>query len=173
MKIGMPWKALAFAVAAALVLGGLGYAFLLPGAPSVMPPELFTTVKGELLTTRDLHGKVVLVNFWATDCVPCEREMPQLVDTYNEYSSLGFDTVAVAMSSDRPDRVLAYAERLKLPFKVALDVQGTIASDFGNVSVIPTSFLVDKRGRILKRFLGVPDITELRALVAAALKEPA
>jgi peroxiredoxin len=151
----------------------VAYALLAPGGRERMPVEIFTTVKGELITTRDLRGRVVLVDFWATDCDPCLREMPQRVELYTDYRQLGFELVAVAMSHDRPDRVLSYAENNKLPFKVALDVQGTIAQDFGDVEAIPTSFLIDKHGRIVRRFTGTPDVAELRTLIEAALKEPA
>jgi peroxiredoxin len=160
-------------LAASLVAGALGYAYFAPDLPKAAPLVLFTTVKGELIRTSDLRGKVVLVNFWATDCVVCREDMPRMVETYNHYRALGFETVAVAMSYDPPNYVLSYAERNKLPFKVALDVQGKVARQFGDVDFTPTSFLIDKRGVIVKRYVGAPDVAELRGLVEAALNGPA
>jgi len=162
----------ALAVVALALIGVLAYA-LLPTARTPMPATIFTTVGGELISSRQLRGRVVLIDFWATDCEPCLREMPQRAALYDEYRPLGLELLAVAMSQDRPDRVLAYTERARLPFKVALDVQGTVARDFGGIEAIPVSFLIDKRGMIIKRFIGIADAAELRALIEAALGEPA
>ena len=131
------------------------------------------TLKGESLMTSDLRGKVVLVNFWATDCVTCVHEMPKLIETHNKFEKQGFETVAVAMSYDPPNYVARFSEQNKLPFKVALDVQGKIAAGFGDIRFTPTTFLLDKRGRIIQRYLGEPDFTQLHRLVEAALKESA
>ena len=68
-----------------------------------------------------------LVNFWATSCTGCMKEMPRLVETHRKYAGQGFETVAVAMSYDRPDYVQTYVNTNKLPFKVALDMDGSIA----------------------------------------------
>jgi peroxiredoxin len=116
---------------------------------------------------------VVLVNFWATDCDACVAEMPKLVATYGKYRDRGFETVAVAMSYDRPDYVLAYAEKNRLPFKVALDPMGTVAKSFGDIEATPTTFVLDKRGKVVARYLGEPDFGKLHALLERTLKEPA
>lgn len=138
---------------------------------SVAPEVRFMTIKGEAVTPADLRGKVVLVNFWATDCVPCVREMPRMVETYNKYRAQGFETIAVAMSYDPPNHVLDYSEKNALPFKVALDVSGDIARRFGEVSVTPTTFVIDRRGNIVKRYLGEPDFGELHTLLESKLAE--
>jgi thiol-disulfide isomerase/thioredoxin len=88
------------------------------------PEVTFSTLQGERLSTASLRGKVVLVNFWATSCVTCVKEMPKLVETHRKYQARGFETLAVAMGYDPPNYVLAYTERNALPFKVALDPQG-------------------------------------------------
>ena len=141
---------------------------------SAAAPEVqFTNLAGGNFTTADLRGKVVLVNFWSTDCSTCMHEMPKMVETYNKFSGRGYEMVAVAMSYDHPNFVAAYAAKNKLPFKVALDVDGNIAKKFGDVRVTPTTYLIDKRGRVLKQYLGEPEWTEFHALVERALAEPA
>jgi peroxiredoxin len=141
--------------------------------PTVAAPEVkFTTLKGEQLSTSDLRGKVVLVNFWATTCVTCVAEMPRMVETYNKYRTQGFETVAVAMSYDPPNYVLNYVEKTKLPFKVALDPMGQVAKSFGDIRLTPTTFVIDRRGNIVKQYLGEPDFVQLHALLEAKLKEP-
>lgn len=70
------------------------------GSRDTAPESTFVLITGAQTTTSDLKGKVTLVNFWATTCVSCVKEMPALVSTYNKYQSQGFETVAVAMSYD-------------------------------------------------------------------------
>ena len=137
------------------------------------PEVQFNTLKGERINTSDLRGKVVLVNFWATSCVTCMAEMPRIIETFNKYKGQGFETVAVAMDYDPPNYVLAYAQQKQLPFKVALDVDGSVARSFGNVRLTPTTFIIDKRGRVIKQYLGEPDFAQLHALLEAQLKEAA
>ena len=81
--------------------------------------------------------------------------------------------IAVAMSYDHPNLVADFTQKRALPFKVALDTDGAVAKGFGNVSVTPTTFLLDRRGRVVKQYLGEPDWAEFHALVERALAEPA
>jgi len=156
-------------VAAAIAVAAYFALWQVPEAPQVQ----FRTLAGEKIMTSDLRGKVVLVNFWATSCVTCMVEMPKIVETYNKYKSQGFETVAVAMDYDPPNFVLNYAQQKQLPFKVALDVDGSVARGFGNVRLTPTTFIIDKRGRVIKQFLGEPDFAQLHVLLEAKLKEAA
>ena len=91
------------------------------------PAVSFRTLDGQQVSTQDLRGKVVLVNFWATSCSTCIQEMPAMVQTYNKYRERGLEFVAVAMSYDPPNYVLNYAQTRELPFKVALDTDGRAA----------------------------------------------
>ena len=96
-----------------------------------------------------------------------------MVQTYRKFAPRGYDMVAVAMSYDHPNQVAEFAQRRGLPFKVAIDGSGEVAKRFGNVRATPTSFLIDRRGRILKRYLGEPDWAEFHALLDKVLDEPA
>ena len=147
-------------------------AALLFGHSAVAPEVRFATLAGENLTTSDLRGKVVLVNFWATSCVICVKEMPMLIETHRKFAPRGYATVAVAMSYDHPNFVAEYLQKNAMPFHVALDISGEIARQFGDVRLTPTTFIIDRRGRILKRYLGEPDQAELHALLEKALAEP-
>jgi peroxiredoxin len=137
------------------------------------PPVTFVTLKGERIAMNSLRGKVVLVEFWATDCATCVKEMPQLVDTYNKYRARGFEAIAVAMKYDPPNYVIAYTDRNRLPFKVALDPMGELAKAFDDVKLTPTTFVIDKRGAVVARMLGERDFARLHALIEEKLKEPA
>ncbi len=158
------WAVIALVAVAALV--GSWFVFK-PAAPT--PEASFVTLQGEKFDLESLRGKVVLVNFWATSCVTCVQEMPMLVDTYNKYAPRGYETIAVAMSYDPPNYVLNFAETRQLPFKVTLDPMGEIARSFGDIRLTPTTFLLDKQGRVIKRYLGEPPQQEFHATIEAAL----
>ena len=139
--------------------------------PQPVPAVSFATINGEQFTSADLRGKVVLINFWATSCVICVQEMPEITTTYERFKSRGFETIAVAMSYDPPNYVVRYAEKNRLPFKVALDIQGRLAREFGNVQLTPTTFVVDKRGTIVARYIGAPNFADLHKLLEEKLSE--
>jgi thiol-disulfide isomerase/thioredoxin len=115
----------------------------------------------------ELRGKVVLVNFWATYCASCLHGMPKLVETHKKFAVRGLETLAVAVHKDDPARVAQFAKAL--PFNVTFDRSGELSRQFGNVRVTPSSFLIDKQGRVLRRYVGQPDWSELHDLVERAL----
>ena len=155
-------KPLLVAVAVLAIIGALVYALMdKPGAPAAT----FTTLEGKPIVLDELRGKVVLVNFWATSCPGCIKEMPGMVETYNQYRSKGFEIVAVAMSYDPPNYVASFVETRQLPFPVALDADGAHARAFGNVQLTPTSFIIGTDGRILEQKLGELDFVKLKALL--------
>lgn len=133
------------------------------------PTSTFVLLDGSKMATSDLKGKVTLVNFWATTCVTCVKEMPEIMATYQKYQDKGYETVAVAMSYDPPAWVLNFAKTRQLPFKVALDNTGEVAQAWGDVKLTPTSFLVDKDGKIVKRYVGEPDFPALHQLIEKLL----
>ena len=164
-----PRPIIAAAVTAA-VLAGAG-AYLATASAERVPSVAYTLLDGSRGDTAQLGGKVTLINFWATSCTTCIHEMPQIAAMHRKYQAQGFDTLAVAMSYDPPAYVVRYAQTRGLPFGVAIDNTGAIARSFGNVQVTPTSLLVNKRGEIVKRFVGEPDFAALHKLVEKLLAE--
>lgn len=135
------------------------------------PESSFLLLDGSRHSSSELRGKVTLVNFWATSCTTCVAEMPELVSTYQKYQAQGFDTLAVAMSYDPPQYVLNFAQSRQLPFKVALDNTGAVAKAWGDVRLTPTTYLVNKRGEIVKSYVGAPDFADLHRLIEKLLAE--
>lgn len=158
--------ALAGAVMLASLLGLSGCS----GAQAA-PESSFVLLDGSKITSSDLKGKVTLVNFWATSCSTCIDEMPDVVSTYSKYRSRGYDTLAVAMSYDPPDDVVNYTQTRALPFKVALDNTGAVAKAWGDVQLTPTTYIVNKRGEIVKKYVGVPEWAALHQLIEKLLAE--
>lgn len=98
--------------------------------------------------------------------------MPDVAIAYNEFKDRGFETIAVSMHYDPPSYVVHFAETRQLPFKVAIDNTGLVAHQWGDVQVTPTTFLVNKRAQIVKRFEGTPDFAALHRLIDELLSEP-
>ncbi len=161
----------AFYVAAVAVALAAGAGVYVSTGVSAAPPSTFVLLDGSKKTAEDLKGKVTLVNFWATSCVTCVAEMPKVIATYDKYKAQGYDTMAVAMSYDPPSYVVNFAETRKLPFKVAIDNTGAVARAWGDVTLTPTTFIVNKRGEIVKRYVGEPDFAELHKLIEKLLVE--
>jgi peroxiredoxin len=159
-------KTLGLSVVAALILPLLGAC---DSGGEAAPQSRFVVLDGSSKTTADFKGKVWLVNFWATSCTTCVAEMPEIVSTYQKYQGKGYDTVAVAMDYDPPSYVVNFSQQRGLPFWVALDNTGQIARDWGGINATPTSFLIDKQGRIVKRIVGKPDFAQLHAQIEALL----
>lgn len=157
-------------VALAAVAGIGGFIYLNAGT-SPAPASTFVLLDGSQKNTADFHGKVTLVNFWATSCTTCVAEMPEIVSTYQKYQGRGFDTIAVAMSYDPPSYVVNFAQSRKLPFKVAIDNTGKVAQQWGDVQLTPSTFIVNKRGEIVKRYVGAPNFQELHQLIEKLLAE--
>ncbi len=133
------------------------------------PESTFVMLDGSQQTTTNFKGKVMLVNFWATSCTTCIAEMPKLVDTHQKFKAKGFELLAVAMAYDTPAYVVHFAKTRELPFKVAIDNTGAVAKAWGDVKLTPTTYLVDKQGQIVKRYVGEPNFVELHALIEKLL----
>ena len=138
-------------------------------AQDAAPESTFVLLDGSRQTTADMKGKVTLVNFWATSCTTCVAEMPQIVATYDKYKDKGYDTIAVAMQYDPPSYVVNFAQTRKLPFKVAIDNTGKVAEAWGDVKLTPTTYIVDKQGQIVKKYVGAPNFDELHKLIEKLL----
>lgn len=162
-------KSVCRTVVASAVMATAMLGLLACSGTQTAPNSTFVLLDSSKLTTADFKGKVTLVNFWATSCVTCVAEMPQIIATHNKYKARGYDTVAVAMSYDPPSYVVNYAQSRALPFKVAIDNTGSIAKAWGDVQLTPTTYLLNKQGEIVKQFVGEPDFAALHQLIEKLL----
>ena len=157
----------ALATAATFGLGSLAGC----GSRETAPASRFLLLDGSTLDSQALKGKVTLVNFWATTCTTCVAEMPELIRTHQKFQPRGFETIAVAMGYDPVEWVLNFSKSRQLPFQVALDRDGQLARSWGDVKLTPTTFLLDKQGQIVKRYLGAPDFAALHQLIEELLAQ--
>lgn len=145
----------------------------LSGGASDLPDLPFTQLDGSQHRTRDFKGKVTVLNFWATSCTTCVKEMPQIVATHQRFQAQGLETLAVAMSYDPPAYVMQFAQTRQLPFRVAIDHDGSLAKAFGDVQLTPTTLVINREGKVVKRYVGEPDFEALHVLLGQLLAQPA
>jgi thiol-disulfide isomerase/thioredoxin len=96
---------------------------------------------------------VVLVNFWATWCGPCRAEMPGFDEVYKKYRSKGFEIVGISLDRGGWRDVTPFLKKLPVSYPVVIG-NGDLVEAYGNFDAIPTSFLVDAKGNIIKRHIG-------------------
>jgi peroxiredoxin len=112
-------------------------------------------LSGQPLTLSSHRGKVVLLDFWATWCVPCKDEIPHFIDFQNRYGSQGFQVIGLSMDDDE-QLVRAFRDKLKMNYPVAMSsVQ--LAEQYGGVLGLPITFIIDRQGRIISKHIGATD----------------
>lgn len=134
------------------------------------PDVTLSLLSGSRLSIKDVRGKAVLVNFWATWCVPCQWEMPLMENLYKAYKDRGFVVLAISLDQGDPARVQAFVTDKKLTYPVALDSQMDAAKKFG-VRGLPATLLVGTDGLIKGVTYGPKewDGKEARELIASLL----
>ncbi len=157
-------------VLVALAAVAAAVAALLLLQPKPAPEVSGVSLAGAPLQTQDLRGRPYVVNFWATSCVTCVREMPDLIALHRAHAEQGVRTIAVAMAYDRPDHLAAFVADRGLPFDVIHDLDGRWAKAFGNITATPTTFLVSADGQLLKRYVGIPDFAEMDRIIRRELR---
>lgn len=149
-----------------LVLLTLVVLFFLSLATNKKVPEIaVTSITGEAIKLYQDKNNFTIINFWATDCPGCIKEMPGLTNIYNQLKGQGLQIIAVSMIYDPPNQVLNFTHKNKIPFPVVLDVDGQIARSFGDIRLTPTSILIDKNGKIIDKVIGELDFNKLNALL--------
>ncbi|WP_019865845.1 peroxiredoxin family protein [Methylovulum miyakonense] len=142
----------------------------MPRPLAVAPDLALTTITGKQIDLKALRGKPVVVTFWATDCPGCIKEIPHLIELYEDYHARGLELIAVAMYYDPPSHVVAMSEARQLPYPVVLDLKASYARAFGQVALTPTTFLVAPDGRIALQYTGLADNPALKNAIETFLK---
>ena len=152
-----------------MIIGLLAFLGVSLSQKEQAPDVTFTTIEGKKIAMSSLKGKIVLVNFWATDCPGCIKEMPELINTYKQYKNKGFELIAVTMPYDPPAQVLNYTKMKSLPFPVMHDGFGEMQEKFGKVTLVPTTFIYDQKGNLLRHNIGELNFAQLHQQLDAQL----
>ena len=162
------------------VAGFIGYrvwpqlaaAFGVASGNSALPSFHLATLDGRSISTGELRGHVVLVNFWATWCPPCRLEMPGFQAVYDRKKADGFVVLGISTDAGGPDAVRGFLAERAITYPVAM-ASGGVAQRLGGVNLLPTSFLIDRQGRIRYEVRGIFASVALERAVDRLLSEPA
>jgi thiol-disulfide isomerase/thioredoxin len=143
--------------------------------PEPMPPFLVDDVDGDVISTAQWRGKVVIVNFWATWCPPCREEIPEMIDLATRYGDR-LQIIGVSEDDDAtPAEVREFARNEKINYPIVMG-SGGISKEYGGVPALPTSFLVDTNGRVVQKHVGLYPTAvydrEIRALLGEHIDVP-
>ena len=128
---------------AVLAIAAIAYFSL--SAPQAAPNVTYTGLDGQKFTSESLKGKVVMVNFWATWCVPCRQEMPHLQALYERYNSLGFELLAVNVDKNNAEGARKWLEETPVSFPVLFDPNNEVTKLY-KVQTMPSTVLVARDG---------------------------
>jgi thiol-disulfide isomerase/thioredoxin len=159
-----------------ILLGLIAYPWFRPPAGvseenRAAPPWRVTLPDGRVLTSDSLQGKVVLVNFWATWCPYCRKEKPVIDAFWQDYRNKGFEVISISVD-DTPEKIAAWMHDKGYAFMVA-PTNASVATAFGNVKSVPTSFILDANGHIRHKIAGQVHYPRLEKLVTPLLSTSA
>jgi thiol-disulfide isomerase/thioredoxin len=142
--------------------------------PSPAPPFLLNDLNGNAISSASYHGKVVLINFWATWCPPCREEIPEMIALANKYKD-NLQIIGVSMDDDPPAAVLAFARAKNMNYPIVMG-SDKLSEEYGGVAALPTTFVLDTNGRVVQKHMGVyPEEVydgEIRALLGMHVDAP-
>lgn len=158
-----------------LLIGLIAYIWFRPPATvtdlnETLPNLSFTTLDGRTGTLEGLRGKVVLVNFWATWCPYCRKEMPAIQRFYKDNQAKGFEVIALSLDDDR-SKVTRYLQEETYTFPIAM-ADLPLQQAFGPVSQVPMSIIIDRDGHLRHKIKGQVYYGRIEDLVAPLLASP-
>lgn len=120
--------------------------------PERMPSFLLEDLEGRQISSAQFAGKVLIIDFWATWCAPCEKEMPDFQALYDKYRDQGFEMIGIAQDPDRRD-VKKFVKRLGVRYTILMSTN-KVEIDFGGIIGLPTAFIIDREGHIREKIVG-------------------
>jgi peroxiredoxin len=126
------------------------------------------SLDGKQVRLSDYRGKAVLLNFWATWCAPCKIEMPWFVDLQKQYASQGLQVIGVAMDDSGDDAIAKFAKQMAVNYPVLIGKE-SVGDAYGGVEFLPTTFFIDRQGKVVDRVFGLVSHSDIENDVKKAL----
>lgn len=136
--------------------------------PSVAPSWELNDLQGQSVRSSDLEGKVVVLGFWATWCPPCRKEVPGFIELQKEFGDEDVVVVGVSLDQGGPEVVAPFVEATGINYAVLMG-DAEMVEAYGGIPSIPTTFLIDRTGRIVERFVGYTSKSRFEASIRELL----
>jgi len=162
------WKMVALFAALLAVAVLAGCSKPTSSAPDV-PQFSLTSLEGKTVAMKDLSNKVVIVDFWATWCGPCREEIPHLNELYSELKGKGLEIVGISMDTDGTDGVKDFAREFRIQYPIVMGDE-KVAESFGGIIGLPTTFIIDRKGKIAKKYIGLPPAEDMKRIVKGLME---
>jgi len=132
------------------------------------PDFALSNLEGKTIRLSDFKGKVIILDFWATWCPPCRAEIPHFNKLHQIYSDKGLAVVGISVDEGGKNVVKPFVEEFKIPYPILLGNE-KVARDFGGIRGIPTTFIINKNGEIIKKLVGYHDQEEFESIIKPLL----
>lgn len=146
---------------------GLGPIASTPQQHPLAPDFILPQLDGQPLSLSSYRGKVVLLDFWATWCLPCREEIPHFVELQDKYREGGLVIIGVSMD-DGPEPVRPFAQQFRMNYPIVMG-NAKIGEEYGGVLGLPIAFLLDRDGRIVKKHIGATSVDVFEHEITALL----
>jgi peroxiredoxin len=170
------WKRLGIPICLGIILlwfmkpGGSGF-MPLPITPGPAPTWALTNLDGTVLHSSNLLGRVVVFNVWATWCPPCIKEIPDLQALHTAHQAQGLTVLGVSVDQEGPAKVKDFVQRNSITYPVVMSDEAVLQS-FSALGPIPTTFIIDRQGQFVARYVGPLPREELERVTAPLLAKP-
>jgi peroxiredoxin len=138
----------------------------LKGKPA--PEFSLESLDGKTIRLPDYHGKAVLLNFWATWCPPCKVEMPWFEDLQKQYGPQGLQVVGIAMDDASKEDISSFVKSMGVNYPILLGKE-SVGDAYGGIPYLPTTFFIDRDGKLVNRAFGLKSRSELEDDVRLSL----
>ncbi|MGD9899881.1 MAG: redoxin domain-containing protein [Calditrichaceae bacterium] len=135
-----------------------------PAAPAFTLKDL----NGNDLKLSDYSGKVVFVNFWATWCPPCRAEIPAFIELVDKYGKDGFEVIGIGVDPRDFSKVPGFVEQYNINYPVVYGT-GEVVTAYGGIESIPTTFVVNRQGRVVEKIVGSRPKSAFESIITALL----